>query len=85
MKLIEHLEHVIRLVDRPASPAEIKGALLAMHQEVEGYEQRDANASSDRIKLAEENAKLRATIDRFGTASKIKLPRVVPPMPRNIV
>jgi len=38
MKLIEHLEHILGLVDRSAPYSQIKGSLLAMREEVEGYE-----------------------------------------------
>jgi hypothetical protein len=39
MKLIEHLEYVIKLVEETKPHSEIKAALCAMHQEVEGYDQ----------------------------------------------
>jgi hypothetical protein len=38
MKLIEHLEFVIGLLDKKASHSEIKKALLVMHQEIEDYD-----------------------------------------------
>jgi hypothetical protein len=44
MKLTKHLEHVIDLIDRRSSYAEIKSSVLAMHEEVSGYEQAAANA-----------------------------------------
>lgn len=36
MKLIEHIDHILGLIERSASYAELKGAVLAMHQEAEG-------------------------------------------------
>jgi len=49
MKLIEHLEHIIGLLERGESPAKIKASLVAMTEEVSGYEQ----AATKAIKLAE--------------------------------
>lgn len=43
MKLTVHLEHVIGLVDRQVAYSKIKLSLLAMHEEIEGYEQAAAN------------------------------------------
>jgi hypothetical protein len=54
MKLIEHLEFVIGLVERSASQAEIKGALLGMREEIEGYER----TASDHVALAAEKAQV---------------------------
>ncbi|SRR6266478_1452534 len=56
MKLIEHLEHVLGLVERSAPYSEIKGALLGMHEELAGAQR----AADQNLKLLEENAKLRA-------------------------
>jgi len=58
MKLIEHLEHVIGLVDRATPYSEIKRSLLAMHEEVHGYEQ----AAANQVKLNEEHAQTMATV-----------------------
>ena len=49
MKLTEHLQHIIVLVEKGESPAKIKASLVAMSEEVAGYEQAIANA----VKLAE--------------------------------
>ena len=57
MKLIEHLEHVIGLVGK-STPAEIKGALLAMHEEVEGQQQ----ATQNYLALVEAKAKVDAEL-----------------------
>lgn len=56
MKLIEHLEHVIQLVETSALHSEIKGSLVAMHEELEGAQQAAANQDA----LATENAALRS-------------------------
>ena len=53
MKLIEHLEGVIGLVDNTRPYPAIKTALLAMHQEIEGYDAALAN----QIRLNQEQAK----------------------------
>src|SRR5437016_1628297 len=81
MKLIEHLEYVIGLLDHSAPQSEIKGALLAMHQEIESYEKRDADASDKIIKLVEEKKKiesekaaLKTQIDQFVAITKAKKP-----------
>jgi hypothetical protein len=58
MKLIEHLEHVLGLVEQSAPYSEIKGSLLAMREEIEGYEQ----AASNQVALAKENAALKASL-----------------------
>jgi DNA-binding transcriptional MerR regulator len=50
MKLTEHLEFIIDLVERGEPLAKIKASLVAMSEEVSGYEQAAAKA----IKLAEE-------------------------------
>jgi hypothetical protein len=55
MKLIEHLEMVIGLVERSASQAEIKGALLGMHEEVAGAQ----CTADEKLALIEENSALR--------------------------
>ena len=44
MKLSKHLEYVIDLIDRRSTYAEIKSSVLAMHEEVSGYEQAATNA-----------------------------------------
>jgi len=44
MKLTEHLEFVINLVERRESSAKIKSSLVAMTEEVSGYEQATTNA-----------------------------------------
>jgi hypothetical protein len=54
MNLIEHLNHVIGLVERSASPAEIRGQLVAMHQEVEGYEK----AAAGEVEFHKASAKM---------------------------
>ena len=71
MKLIEHLEHVIGLVDRSASNSEVKSALLAMHEEVAGHDRAVAEQvalnkqhSDEMSALKAENAKLVAAIAR---------------------
>ena|SRR2546427_9283729 len=51
MKLIEHLEHLLGLVERRASYAEIKGSLLAMHQEMEGAQRASEETNALRLKL----------------------------------
>ena len=55
MKLIEHFEHVIRLVKRKAPYTEIELSLLGMHEELHGTQAAAANV----IKLRKENAALR--------------------------
>lgn len=54
MKLTEHLEHVIGLVERHAPYLEIKRSLLGMHEEVSGTEQ----AASKTISIAEKEPAL---------------------------
>ncbi len=58
MNLIEHLEYVIGLVDRSAANAEIKGALVAMHQEVEGQERATKDQGALNKKHADQIAAL---------------------------
>ena len=50
MNLVEHLEFVIGLVERGEPLPKIKASLIAMTEEVSGYEQAAAKA----IKLCEE-------------------------------
>jgi hypothetical protein len=81
MKLTEHLEHVIGLVERNASPAEIKGSLLALHQEAQGAER----AVEENMKLVEKNAQLQKQVAQFIAASNLKGPKPgIPPQARNI-
>lgn len=83
MNLIEHLEHVLRLVERPASQSEIKGALLAMQEEVSGYEQASLEQSklnkkhSDEMaELAAKNTKLEAQLKQCVAQLKLKRPNI---------
>ena len=76
MKLIEHLEHILGLIEQKATLAEIKGSVLAMHQEAEGAD----GAMADKMKLVEENARLQKKIDQFVALSKLKKPSIgIPP------
>ena len=59
MKLVEHLEYVIGLVERSASKSEIKGALLGMREEVEGQQQATANQIKLNKKHADEMSALK--------------------------
>ena len=52
MKLVEHLEFVINLVGK-APDSEIKGHLIAMREEVSGYEA----AATNQAKFDEEQSK----------------------------
>lgn len=70
MKLIEHLELVIELLERGASHAEIKGALLAMREQLDGADR----TMDDKIKLAEENARLTKQLDKLNAAAKFQRP-----------
>ncbi len=68
MKLIEHLEYIIGLVERSASQAEIKSALLGMREEVEGYEQAASNQvalTREKASVDAESATLKAEIRRL--------------------
>ena len=49
MNLTEHLEHVIELVERPASLEDIKGALIAMREQLEAHD----GALADAVGLRE--------------------------------
>jgi hypothetical protein len=54
MNLIEHLEYVIGLVERSASQAEVKSALIGMREEIEGYEA----ASAKKINLPNQTSQV---------------------------
>jgi hypothetical protein len=58
MNMIEHLDHVINLVDRKAPSAGIKTALMTMREQLEGH----AHDSDERAALATENAELKSRL-----------------------
>jgi hypothetical protein len=88
MNLTEHLEHVIRLVERPATQSEIKGACLAMQEEVSGYEQAAANQvavnkkhADEMLELTAKNQKLEAQLKQCMAQLKLKQPKPgIPPL-----
>lgn len=61
MKLIEHFDHVLRLVERSASYTEIKGALIGMREEVEGTQA----AAAKQIETAKEKAAIEAEFEKL--------------------
>ena len=66
MNPIEHLEHIIGLLGK-ATPAEIKGALLAIREQLEADERMVADAvrfTEEKSKVDAENAALKAEIAR---------------------
>ena len=76
MKLIEHLEHVIRLVEGSAPYSEIKGALIAMHEEAAGQ----TDAAAKQVALVAENAALVSENQKLvETIAKLQAPAETPP------
>jgi len=69
MKILEHLEHVIGLLDRNAPNSDIKLALLAMHEQLAGYDQ----TLSDQIALTKNNADSLAEIQKENAKLKQQL------------
>lgn len=77
MKLVEQLEHIIGLLEKPATVPEIKSALLAAHQEAEGHDHsaeehvkevaglhaQIAKLEAEKAKLEAENAQLQPPPD----------------------
>jgi hypothetical protein len=75
MNLIAHREYVIGLVEGSAPQAEIKSALLAMREEVEGYEAASANQASLNQKHSDEVSALSkqiADLQRQNTSPESK-------------
>ena len=71
MKLIEHLEFVIGLMDNEAPKSEIKQALLAMHQEIESYDERETKSAQNLSALQAEHQKLKDEHAKFKAPSNI--------------
>jgi DNA repair exonuclease SbcCD ATPase subunit len=65
MKLIEHLDYILGLVDKDAPYSQIKGSILAMREEVDGYEQASSNQAALNQKHSDEMAKLKEEYENF--------------------
>ena len=63
MKLTEHFEMVLGLVERSAPYAEIKGALLGMHEELHGAQQ----AAENQVETAKQKATVEAELAQLKT------------------
>jgi hypothetical protein len=62
MNLVEHLEHVIGLIDNGKPLPEIKAAVLAMYEEASGHDQarmedrqQDADATTQKVEIADKH------------------------------
>src|SRR5260370_33656426 len=60
MKLIEHLDHVIGLLDAGKPPSEIKGSLIATRDQIEAYEKGAAELATLKESHPKEIAELKA-------------------------
>ena len=77
MKITEHLDHIEKLVLDRAPPAEIRGHIQSIRDQLEAYEkeaQKMADREKEKAEIQARNAELEAEVDRWRNVGGPRLP-----------